>query len=655
MSSAIYKRLARTNLKNNQKTYRPYLLTSAMMVMLFYMIAALAGSEDLGNGQAGTCLELTVGIVAVFAVIFLFYTNSFLIKRRKKELGVYQVLGMEKRHLAKMMAEESLIVAGISIVSGLFLGIVLEKMMYLILLKILKGTANLKFSVSIRSVEETALLFAAIFLLTFLYNLIQVKQANPMELLRGGNQGEKEPKTRWFLALVGVVALACGYAIALTTKEPMQALSKFFLAVLLVIIGTYALFTAGSIAALKMLKKNKTYYYKSNHFTTVSGMIYRMKQNAAGLANICILSTMVLIIISSTVSLYGGMEDILTIRFPQEVTVTDYQANKEKDEQMEQILKAACRKYRVKREDQLTYQGTSTFAILDGKKADYINVIEYSRGNFVSVNLISLEDYNRMEETKETLEENQVLVYLTKGSYKEHTLEIGGKSFRVKRELDHMKLEPKNENSMTRELYLIVPTKEQIQEVTASAPNLREGAGDSLYTRICFSPKGEKTNVRKALEQVQSEIGALETVEIESRELSRDSFYNLYGSLFFIGIYLGVTFLIATVLIIYYKQISEGYDDRERFQIMQKVGMSKAEVRHTIKSQVLNVFFLPLVMAIIHVTVAFQVVTKLLALLNLTNVHLFMRCTIATILVFAVFYGIIYMWTAREYYQIVKD
>ena len=458
-----------------------------------------------------------------------------------------------------------------------------------------------------------------------------------------------------FLALVGVVALACGYAIALTTKEPMQALSKFFLAVLLVIIGTYALFTAGSIAALKMLKKNKTYYYKSNHFTTVSGMIYRMKQNAAGLANICILSTMVLIIISSTVSLYGGMEDILAIRFPQEVTVTDYQANKEKDEQMEQILKAACRKYRVKREDQLTYQGTSTFAILDGKKADYINVIEYSRGNFVSVNLISLEDYNRMEGTKETLEENQVLVYLTKGSYKEHTLEIGGKSFRVKRELDHMKLEPKNENSMTRELYLIVPTKEQIQEVTASAPNLREGAGDSLYTRICFSPKGEKTNVRKALEQVQSEIGALETVEIESRELSRDSFYNLYGSLFFIGIYLGVTFLIATVLIIYYKQISEGYDDRERFQIMQKVGMSKAEVRHTIKSQVLNVFFLPLVMAIIHVTVAFQVVTKLLALLNLTNVHLFMRCTIATILVFAVFYGIIYMWTAREYYQIVKD
>ena len=259
MSSAIYKRLARTNLKNNQKTYRPYLLTSAMMVMLFYMIAALAGSEDLGNGQAGTCLELTVGIVAVFAVIFLFYTNSFLIKRRKKELGVYQVLGMEKRHLAKMMAEESLIVAGISIVSGLFLGIVLEKMMYLILLKILKGTANLKFSVSIRSVEETALLFAAIFLLTFLYNLIQVKQANPMELLRGGNQGEKEPKTRWFLALVGVVALACGYAIALTTKEPMQALSKFFLAVLLVIIGTYALFTAGSIAALNMQKKYKTY------------------------------------------------------------------------------------------------------------------------------------------------------------------------------------------------------------------------------------------------------------------------------------------------------------------------------------------------------------------------------------------------------------
>lgn len=655
MSSAIYKRLARTNLKNNQKTYRPYLLTSAMMVMLFYMIDALARNEDLGNGQARTCLELTIGIVAVFAVIFLFYTNSFLIKRRKKELGVYQVLGMEKRHLSKMMAEETLIVSGISIVSGLFLGIVLEKMMYLILLKILKGTANLKFSVSIRSIEETILLFAVIFLMTFLYNLIQVKQANPMELLRGGNQGEKEPKTRWLLALVGAVALGCGYAIALTTKEPMQAISQFFLAVLLVIIGTYALFTAGSIAVLKMLKKNKAYYYKANHFTTVSGMIYRMKQNAVGLANICILSTMVLIMISTTVSLYGGMEDIIAIRFPQEVMVTDYQANEAKDAQMEQILKEACRKYRVRREDQLTCQGADAAALLNENRVEYTDMIEYTQDNFMSVSLISLEDYNRMEGTRETLEDNQVLVYRRKGEYKEKTLEIGGKSFQVKRELDNMRLEPKNKNTMSEVMYLVVPTKEQIQELIASAPNVKEGVGDGLYTKICFSLKGEKANVKKALEQMQTELASVGTAEIESRELSRDSFYSLYGSLFFIGIYLGVTFLIATVLIIYYKQISEGYDDRERYQIMQKVGMSKAEVRHTIQSQVLSVFFFPLVAALIHVAVAFQVVTKLLALMNLTNVHLFLRCTIATALVFAVFYAVIYVWTAREYYQIVKD
>lgn len=362
MARNIYAKLAVTNLKNNRKTYMPYILTSMLMVMMFYMFDALTKSKDLRMETMRLCLQYATGVMVIFSVIFLFYTNSFLMKQRKNEIGVYNVLGMGKRHIAKMMAVETVIIAGVSMIGGLILGIIFGKMMYLILLKILHSGVEMKFAVSMAAIKDCLVLFLIIFMLTFIYNLLQVQLANPMELLRGSSQGEKEPKTRWLLALVGVLALGSGYYIALTTKEPLKALLTFFLAVVLVIIGTYALFTAGSIALLKILKKNKKYYYRQGHFTTISGMIYRMKQNAVGLANICILSTMVLILISMTVSLYMGMNNILSVRFPSPAKVEILSTNEETEQQVRQIINDEAEKAGVTETSEITYHGAVLMA-----------------------------------------------------------------------------------------------------------------------------------------------------------------------------------------------------------------------------------------------------------------------------------------------------
>ncbi|MFR8546962.1 MAG: ABC transporter permease, partial [[Clostridium] scindens] len=326
MNSSVYGKLAVTNLKNNRKTYIPYMLTAILTVMMFYIIDALSRNKSVGDGNLRLCLSWATVVIIVFAVIFLFYTNSFLIKRRKKEIGVYNILGMGKRHIARMLTIETLIIAVISIVVGLVAGIIFSKLMFLALLKVIHYDVNMVFELSVRALLNTLLLFTVIFAMTLIYNLLQIRLSNPVELLRGGSQGEKEPKTKWLLTIFGVVAIGIGYYIAITTESPLTAITLFFLAVICVIIGTYALFTAGSIALLKLLRKNKNYYYKTSHFTSISGMIYRMKQNAVGLANICILSTMVLVMISTTISLYTGMNDVLETRFPTEFEARNYNA-----------------------------------------------------------------------------------------------------------------------------------------------------------------------------------------------------------------------------------------------------------------------------------------------------------------------------------------
>lgn len=642
MNNFIYEKLAVTNLKNNRKTYVPYIFTGVLTVMMFYIIDALSRGKGITQDTLKICLQYATGVIVVFAVIFLFYTNSFLIKRRKKEIGVYNILGMGKRHIARMMAVETILTAGISILGGLVFGIIFGKLMYLLLLKILRNSVDMQFSVNGTAIVQTVILFAGIFLLTYLYNILQIQLVNPVELLHGGNQGEKEPKSRWLLVIVGVAALGNGYWIALTTEAPLEALLKFFVAVVCVIIGTYALFIAGSIVVLKILRKNKAYYYNPKHFTSVSGMIYRMKQNGAGLANICVLSTMVLVMVSTTVSLYAGMEDILDSRFPRDVSIVCNEADTNKEETLQRLIKEQCEKAGVKITDRVRYRYGSMNAVLKGNNLEKVEQY-YPDNHFYYVEMITQEEYNRIEKKNVSLKEQEILTYTTNGKCGKKQINIAGQNYQVKKELSEMTSQPKSTAEMYKTLYIVFANAEQIERI------------ESFSYADKFNLKGDDGKQKEALEQIQNEFyEKFPDGTMESRMLSRFSFYELYGGLFFIGIYLGSMFIMATVLIIYYKQISEGYDDRERYQIMQKVGMSKKEVKRSIRSQVLSVFFLPLVVAVIHVAVAFKVMTKILGVLNLTNVSLFAVCTIITIAVFAVFYIIVYSITAKEYYRIVN-
>lgn len=645
MNSKIYGKLAVTNLKNNKKSYIPYILASAFSVMMYFIMDNLYRNRSLVEKGSPLAIMLSYAdaVLLIFSIIFLFYINSFLIKRRKKELGIYNILGMGKGHLGKMLFLESVITTVASIIGGILAGILLSKLVYLILLKILHMGGKIEYRISLASTGMTTILFGAIFILIFLYNLLQMKLSNPIELLCGGNTGEREPKTKWIMTIIGILCLAGGYSIALITKEPLQALGQFFIAVLLVVVGTYALFMAGSITLLKILRRKKSYYYKTRHFTAVSGMIYRMKQNAVGLANICILSTMVLVMVSMTVSLYGGMNDVITTRFPYEAQITSSGINQKEEGQIEEIIKNMTKKNHTVPTSQIRFHVGRFTTVYNNKtkKLDMMAAGDYTNSNAVDLVMIPLSDYNQTEGKNVKLKENEVLLYHrnhkrthkksdTEALKNKKVIQLNSISYKVVDELDRLAIAKADTTSFIDGWYVVVKDSSII----------------TSYLKDIY----ENSNIYDELKEYYGKIQYSYSFNLNG---SRASFYELYGGFLFIGIFLGIIFLMATTLIIYYKQISEGYDDRERYQIMQKVGMSKKEVRQSIRSQVLLVFFLPLIMAVIHLAFAFKIITKLLSVLNLTNVSLFFMYTVGTVAVFAVIYAIIYSITAKEYYKIL--
>ena len=663
MNSSIYSRLAVTNLKNNRKTYVPYILTAALTVMMYYIIDALTRNDSVGRGSLWEILSMSTVVIRVFSVILLFYTNSFLMKRRKKEVGMYNILGMGKAHIAKMFLVEMLITAFVSIGAGIAGGILFGKVMWLLLLKILHYDVNMDFAVSGTAAVYTLVLFAAIFALTLAYNLWQIKLANPVELLRGGSEGEREPKTKWVLAVTGIALVGYGYFVALTTESPMKAIQLFFVAVVCVVLGTYALFVAASIALLKILKKRKNFYYQSKYFTAVSGMIYRMKQNAVGLANICILSTMVLVMISTTICMYMGMDDILTTRYPREFEVTSFYPDKETEEKILRIIEEEAEKAGVEEKDVMAYHSGGAATV---KKEGAFNIAVdedvYSGSEDVyELVMIPAEDYNALEGKDISLGDGEILLYNPDADSEKigGTVKIQGEAYKVVEELDTFSLEEKNSSRVINGYYVIMKDEELIQEFLNKAYQMLSKEYSQLDEikvsyKVCLDFEGTKEDCRKAEAAIKKRIKEeVPQAYCDGREIEQESFYAVYGGLLFIGLYLGSMFLMATVLIIYYKQISEGYDDKERYQIMQKVGMSKREVKRSIRSQVLMVFFLPLAAAVVHIAVGFKVITKLLAVLNMVSVPLFLTCTVATVGVFAVFYAIVFGVTAREYYRIV--
>ena len=668
----FYPKLACTNLRKNAKTYFPYILSSICTIMTFYSMLFIANNPGLEDMPGGDVLpvfcNLGAIVIGIFATILLFYTNSFLIKRRKKELGLYCILGMEKRHIAKVLFFEVLITAAVSIILGLAAGVLISKLLYLVLLNIMNTTIQLTFSISTASIITTVILFLCIFFLTLLSNLWQIKLTNPINLLRGGQQGEKEPKTKWITSIVGFIMLGIGYGIAVTVKSPIDALGLFFLAVLAVIVGTYCLFIAGSIAILKLLKRNKRFYYKPNNFISISGMIYRMKQNAAGLANICILSTMVLVTVSTTVSLYVGQENILNEQFPRNFIVS--LSNRVDDngsvtdsidaqqQRLGQMVDQTLAKHSVTAEDQLVYTSVSFTA---KRENNTFSSVENSaiEEEYTALMLMTIDDYNQMQGTNDILKSGEAYIFYNAKPYGESSIQIGDLSFQVVKDLDELAIGKRTDVTYFNQYVVVVKDMNTIYNVIDAfydgmdtALMKQELPTRSVGINITGKDQAVVDAANELFDQVRSE---LPDASCSSRPTVREEWYALYGGFLFLGLFLGSLFLMATVLIIYYKQISEGYDDHDRFEIMQKVGMSKKEVKKTIHKQIMVIFFLPLVVAVIHVSVAFNVIKRLLFIFGLTDVGLFGICTTVTILVFALVYVIVYALTAKAYYGIVEQ
>lgn len=667
----VYRKLAFTNIKNNGSLYLPYIISGMVTVAMFYIMMFLNNSKGLekiyGSSYLTSIMALGVGTIAVFSYIFIFYTNSFIIKRRKKEIGVYNILGMEKRHIAKLMGIETVTVALIAIIGGIVTGILFSKLSIMLLYKILAVKETVKFEINFSTIINTLIVFGILYALTLVYNMMQIKLANPIELLRSGNVGEKEPKSKWLMTIIAVGCLAVAYYISFTTENPLKVLSLFFVAVLLVIVGTYLLFIAGSIVFLKMLRKNKKFYYNKKHFAAVSGMIYRMKQNAGGLASICILSTMVLVIIASTVSMYIGLEDELKTRYPMEaVTYVDYHKVDDNVDSVRDHIK------QIIEDEGRTITDEKTYEYFNMMTNQYDNRLEKTSENDILengtyVNIVTKDALCELEDTFDEkdipeLADNSVAVYGTK-KYNYDSINIMGREFDVKESKYYkIKKDAYISSSFTNEYYIVVNNMDTLTQLF----NLqKEVYGDRAFTfrnTIGFDfdgTKQQKINCTKKINQylvsdAEKEIGN-GTAYVEGRAENEEAVYTLYGGIFFLGIFLGTMFLMVTVMIIFYKQTSEGYDDKDRYEIMEKVGMSNAEVKKSIQSQVRMVFFLPIVTAAIHVAAAFPMLRRLLVMLNLTDTQLMIECMIGTLLVFLAIYYLVFKLTSRTYYKIVGN
>lgn len=662
----MYTKLAITNIKNNRQFYFPYLLTGIITVAMFYIMCALESNPGIqsmpGAKDLGLILRLGIGVIGIFAVIFLFYTNSFIIKRRKKELGIYNILGMEKRHIAKILSKEAFFTAIIAIGGGLVTGVLFHKLACMLLYRMIGFNGGITFSFSKKGVMITAILFAIVYLLTYIYDLFQVQLANPIELLQSGNKGEREPKTKAIMAVLGVLCLGTGYFIAITTKNPIKALTLFFVAVILVIIGTYLLFTAGSIALLKILRRNKGYYYQTKHFTSVSGMIYRMKQNAVGLANICILSTMVLVAVSTTVSLYVGVEDIMKERYPNEINIRAYYDTGAPAEDsiapiVEKSVKESGRKIRHEED----YLELYFAAIKDQGQYSLDKEKVKTAGDRVSgFVVLTREDCKKKynEEIPE-LAENEVALFTIKKTDMD-TLVLENRSYHVKeiKQFENTEDFETIADMMDEYYYVIVNDVQDMERLWQLQKDIYQENSSSISRQVRLDIDGDSEQKKECFENIKTALGpeqAKARILIDSRQSNLDEFYQIYGGFLFLGLFLGILFLMITVLIIFYKQISEGYDDKERFSIMEKVGMSNDEVKATIRSQVRTVFFLPILMAAVHVGMAFPMIKRLLSLFGLSNTALFAGCMAGTILVFALIYLLVFLKTSKTYYKIVGE
>jgi len=672
MRVGFYPKLAWDGIRKNKRLYFPYILAGGVMVMMYYILSYLIESPALSHMPGGSVLmsvlPLGAGVIAVFSLLFLFYTNSFLIKQRYREFGLYNILGMDKRNISKLMVWETLFVAVIAIVSGMIAGIVLSKAAELVLLNLLKMEITYTFSVGLVTLRQATLIYSGIYLLLLLNSLIKVSRSKPLELMQSSKVGERVPKRNWIFGVVGAVLLGIAYYLAASIEEPLAALANFFVAVILVIIGTYLVFISGSVVFCKLLQKNKKYYYKPNHFVSVSSMMYRMKRNGAGLASICILLTMVLVMISSTTSLYFGEEDSLKNRCPNDINITmTFDTIEGISDAHLDMLRDDIRQYS---RDGMDLKGVRTCEIpglitQEGITIDTSSHVDFSVSTYNNVgylSVLSIDDYNNMMGTNETLADNECLVYCDRLNYQWDTFTMEyGATYKVKAQLHDFQVDSDTAAMIIPTVFLVV---NDVYRFSEPVKDMKTSHGNPMmmYDWRC----GFDVETADIENKISAELNDMfrsmyienndifYSFNIQSREAMREAFYDVYGSLFFLGIMLSIVFLLAAVLIIYYKQISEGYEDHSRFEIMQKVGMTKKDIRKSINSQMLAVFFMPLIFAGIHLVFAFPFLSKILVLFAMDNILLTAIVNLICFALFALFYALVYKITSGSYYNIVS-
>ncbi|MBQ0065883.1 MAG: ABC transporter permease [Firmicutes bacterium] len=664
MKLGFYPRLAKEGIRKNKQLYIPYLLTCACMSAVFYILNYLATGDLLshthGGESAQTVLALGFVVILIFSGIFLIYTNSFLIRRRKKEFGLYNILGMNKKNIGRILFWETIISLVISLTGGILAGILLSKGSELLLMNMMENEVGFHMSISWGSVLTTIVVYTFIHGIIFLKTMVSITFSNPIELVRADTFGEKNPKANWLLGIAGVVILGFAYIIAITIRDPISALFLFFVAVVLVIIATYLLMISGSVLMCKLLQKNKNYYYNKKHFVSISQLVYRMKRNGAGLASICILMTMVLVTISTTSCMYFGSRAAMEHRYPRDYMVQyDFQGtDTTKVDELRSYIMDTLKEKNVEYSDVVEEITTS----LPGARLskDYIE-IDYNAVNGYSsldklcyIRFVSIDEYNQHTGKNITLKDDECLSYSLRTDDLGKTITMGNKEYKVIEIIEQEEDVVLGGDAVSD----IVPS---IYLVVNQMPSITNDKGEDMLERcwhFCLNWKLDK-EADALLDQEMNDymfnnIVPGERLFTDTKEQGRSDYIGLYGTFFYLGSLLSFVFLISAVLIIYYKQICEGYEDEARFNIMQKVGMKKEDIKKSINSQMLTIFIFPIALAVVHLVFAFPMIQKILLLFGILDLKLLISMTAISCLICTIIYVVVYKITSNTYYKIVS-
>lgn len=658
----FYSKFALNNLVKNKRFILPYIFSAIFTIASFYILTSLSlGSnlDKLPQGISATKQVLSLGVIviAIFSAIFLFYTYSFLIKRRVREFGLYSVLGMTKKQIARILILETIFIGVLTLVFGLAFGLLFDKLMLLVLLKLFTAGVSFGFVITPIAVFLTILLFGGIFFLLLIYTVIKISRLKIVALLKEENNGEREPKARFILAILGLGLTGYGYYLAQTIQNPIKAITMFFVAVLAVIFGTYLIFMAVSITVLKLMKNNKTFYYKPKNFISVSGLLYRMKRNAVGLANICILSTMVLVTMGTTSALYAGSEEAYNTRFPRDIIINGYRSTEGKLTEIEKNVKKATQDAGVEAKDLVSYNMLNVVGRLNGTEINYESEFTGSFDKLKSIVVLELKDYNKVSKEQKTLNTGETLLFIDKkGKYEANEITIQGVNLKIKEKLtDFPGALGTAAANVIDTYYVVVKDNADVKKIESALKkklNMSDEEGE-VYNYVGFniSDKTKEAKVIENFKQLEKEGN----INIEGKAENETNFKGFYASFLFIGVFISMIFVVSQVVIMYYKQISEGYEDKGKFGIMRKVGLTDRQIKQSIRSQVLMIFFAPLAIATLHTVVAYPFIEKILKLFLATDNNVFLIALAVTIAVFAVFYLIVYLITSRIYYRIIKE